>query len=242
MVVFDMQFVNLKTPDYYSKSSRPGRGSVRVQLTSPSGTTSTLLPLRPGDVFPGSYDSWPLMSVHFWGESPGGTWTLAVAYTGHVGSIRVGFPRVTLYGTSKVPTAVSRVPSKCSSKCDATRGCAANGVEFCDACAKLRLASNLACVSSCPRGLTQQNGYCYDNTKQEDSCDSPSPTPSHSQTYAPVSPTHSGAVPTSTAVPMETGTAEPTSPPKSSSAPPSATGGEAVLLLFLTLAAQSIRY
>lgn len=229
-----MQFVSLKMPDYFSKSSWSGRGSVRVQLTSPSGTTSTLLPLRPGDSSPGSYDSWPLMSVHFWGERPGGTWTLAMAYTGHMGTIRVAFPHVTLYGTSKVPTAVSRAPSTCSARCDSTRGCAASGAGFCDACAKLRLASNLACVSTCTSGLTRRNGYCYDTTKQESSCNPPMPTkvaPSASHTHTPISPTHSAAVPTTTTVPIETGTAEPTAAPKSSSAPPMAEKAKALLFI-----------
>lgn len=237
-----MQFVSLKTLDSYSKASDPGRGTVQVQLTSPSGTTSTLLPLRPGDIHPGSYDNWSLMSVHFWGERPGGTWTLSVAYTGHIGSIQVGFPGVKLYGTSKVPRAVSRIPSKCSSKCDATRGCAASGVEFCDACSKLRLASTLACVSSCPKGLTQRNGYCYDNTEQDNSCDdSPSPTqvaPSASDTVGPTT-----YMPTSTLVPTETGTSEPTEPtaaPKSSSAPHGKI--TRILTFTLTLAAMFTRF
>ena len=242
VVLFDMHFVNLKTPDYYSKSSRPGRGSVRVRLTSPSGTTSTLLPLRPGDVLPVSYNSWPLMSVHFWGERPRGKWTLGVAYTGSRGSVQVGFPQVTLYGTSKVPAAVSRIPYICSSKCDSTRSCAASGAEFCDACVKFRLSDDLACISSCPKGLAKRNGYCYDT--EESSCNSPTPTsvaPSSPHTYTPISSTHGEVVPTTTIVPTETGTAEPTSSSKSSHAHPTAERATA-LLCILTLAAVCIQY
>lgn len=239
MVLFDMKFADLETPNYYSKSSGPGRGSVQVHLTSPSGTTSTLLPFRPADVRPASYNSWPLMSVHFWGERPSGSWTLSVAYTGNRGSIKVGFPRVTLYGTTEVPKAVSRIPYMCSSKCDSARSCAASGAEFCDACAKFRLSDDLLCVSSCSKGLTKKNGYCYDKSEQEDSCISPVPTrvaPSSTHTHTPISSTHSEAVPTTTIVPTETGTAEPTSAPKSSHAHPTAEKATALLFMLVPAA------
>lgn len=238
VVVFSMQFLALKETDYLRKSPPPGRGTVRVRLTSPSGTTSTLLPLRPGDVFPGSYSSWPLMSLHFWAESPAGTWQLLVENTGSSGGIEVLLPRVRLYGTSKVPVAVSRIPSACSSACDASRGCAAKGAWFCDACARLRLASNLACVSSCPQGLMQQNGYCYDDTEQEVVCTAPVPTrvpPSYSPTHT----TTRTTAWSSTFVPMETGTAEPTAAPKSSSATPTT---EIAVLLLLVLTSAVTRY
>lgn len=54
------------------------RGSLDIFLVSPSGTVSTLLSRRPLDVSRGGFDKWPLMSVHFWGESSFGKWTLIV--------------------------------------------------------------------------------------------------------------------------------------------------------------------
>ncbi|NP_001191402.1 furin-like prohormone convertase precursor [Aplysia californica] len=54
------------------------RGSVVIYLTSPSGTRSKVLPARSNDVAPGGFDNWPLLSVHFWGENPRGTWTLEI--------------------------------------------------------------------------------------------------------------------------------------------------------------------
>lgn len=54
------------------------RGSLDIFLISPSGTVSTLLSRRPLDVSRGGFDRWPLMSVHFWGESSYGKWTLVV--------------------------------------------------------------------------------------------------------------------------------------------------------------------
>jgi hypothetical protein len=60
-----------------------------------------------------------------------------------------GKPKVTL-----APDAVSRVPAICSPACDPTRGCAAPGAAYCDACAVLRVASILKCVLECPYGQT----------------------------------------------------------------------------------------
>ena len=150
---------------------------VEVNLTSPSGTTTTLLPQyiisKPLDL-----DVWSLMSVHFWGENPAGTWIITVFYSYTFGSIEIAVPKVTLYGTSKVPEAVSHIPPEgCSPECNQTRGCAASGPEFCYACRDkyLRVASTRDCVSSCPEGLTKYDGYCYNDTEPEESCGAEKP-------------------------------------------------------------------
>lgn len=54
------------------------RGNLRMLLTSPSGTTSTLLFERPRDVVKSNFDDWPFMSVHFWGEKAEGRWSLQI--------------------------------------------------------------------------------------------------------------------------------------------------------------------
>lgn len=54
------------------------RGNLRILLTSPSGTTSTLLFERPRDVVKSNFDDWPFMSVHFWGEKAEGRWSLQI--------------------------------------------------------------------------------------------------------------------------------------------------------------------
>ncbi|CAO1381843.1 unnamed protein product [Diamesa hyperborea] len=54
------------------------RGNLRILLTSPSGTTSTLLFERPRDVVKSNFDDWPFLSVHFWGEKAEGRWTLQI--------------------------------------------------------------------------------------------------------------------------------------------------------------------
>ena len=58
------------------------RGNIMIILTSPSGTRSTLLFPRPRDTLGQRFDAWPFLSVHFWGESPVGTWTLEVINMG----------------------------------------------------------------------------------------------------------------------------------------------------------------
>ena len=153
----------------------PERGRVTVDLMSPSGTTSHLL-LRLTDKLNDTYNDWPLMSVHFWGENPAGTWTIVINNTNIQGTIKVEVSNVTLYGTSKVPEAVSRIPEKCSPECDPTRGCAASGAEFCDACSELRVATTRMCISSCPVGLKQSHGYCYNESEPEKTCKAEKPT------------------------------------------------------------------
>ena len=150
--------------DYYQNPSvveqtGPRRGDMSLYLTSPSGTTSILLPNRPADyVNAEGYYEWPFMSRHFWGESPRGTWTLTFSYDSTAGSASLDGAFVVLYGTTSVPKAVERIPSKCSSQC--ARGCAAKGESYCDSCKNFRLPSSLRCVATCPTGQCGVSGYC----------------------------------------------------------------------------------
>ncbi|NXF12867.1 PCSK4 convertase, partial [Smithornis capensis] len=52
------------------------RGDLVVALSSPMGTTSTLVTVRPYDTSQEGYRDWTFMSTHFWDENPNGTWTL----------------------------------------------------------------------------------------------------------------------------------------------------------------------
>ena len=52
------------------------RGYLEGYLTSPNGTESYILPFRPNDVLAQNFDDWPILSLHFWGENPKGTWRL----------------------------------------------------------------------------------------------------------------------------------------------------------------------
>lgn len=59
------------------------RGNLRILLTSPMGTTSTLLFERPRDVVSSNFDDWPFLSVHYWGERAEGRWTLQIINAGN---------------------------------------------------------------------------------------------------------------------------------------------------------------
>ena len=140
----------------------PKRGDIQVELVSPNGTKSILLPYRNYDfVNVEGYDSWPFMSVHYWGENPQGTWTITVHYQSSAGRVSVSMNSFEMYGTSIIPEAVSRIPDQCDDAC--ASGCAAAGPEYCDACKELRNATTLECVDSCSESnYIEYNGYCVD--------------------------------------------------------------------------------
>ena len=57
---------------------REDRGKLTITLTSPSGTRSPLLAMRPRDRSPKGFVNWEFLTVFHWDESPRGVWTLAV--------------------------------------------------------------------------------------------------------------------------------------------------------------------
>lgn len=139
----------------------PRRGDIQVELTSPQGTKSVLLPYRKFDYINDvGYNNWPFMSVHHWGEDPVGRWTLTVTFRSSAGYVQISDVSMTLYGTAKTPAAVQRIPPTCDPAC--ARGCAALGAEYCDACAGFRNASTLECVTTCSNSTTEYNGYCVE--------------------------------------------------------------------------------
>lgn len=79
----------------------PRRGQLRVELVSPSGTTSVLK--RPTANDAKANFQWTFATVQLWGEPADGTWTLRVIDTeeGHSGSLAHATLRV--FGTSSVP-------------------------------------------------------------------------------------------------------------------------------------------
>ncbi|XP_037238422.1 proprotein convertase subtilisin/kexin type 4 [Falco biarmicus] len=58
------------------------RGDLVIALTSPMGTTSTLVTVRPYDTSQQGYKDWTFMSTHFWDENPNGTWVLQLENKG----------------------------------------------------------------------------------------------------------------------------------------------------------------
>ena len=141
--------------------SNPKRGDISVELTSPQGTVSVLLPYRDYDfINDEGYSSWPFMSVHHWGEDPTGNWTLTVIFntSSLTASVLVTSFDMTLYGTTETPAAVAGIPSTCHPYC--ARGCSGPTAADCDICRDYRLNSTLECVPACPQGTTEQNNYC----------------------------------------------------------------------------------
>ena len=141
------------------------RGSVSIELTSPMGTKSTLLPYRSSDLHHEGFRKWPLMTVLTWGENPAGNWIFTVSTkNGAVASLD-GLELV-FYGTNDVPAAVQLIPEHCHEQCNGK--CTRTGAEFCDTCNSVRMASSLECVEKCPTGTFQNIHMCRDC---QDFCD-----------------------------------------------------------------------
>ncbi|XP_044019968.1 furin-like protease 2 isoform X2 [Aphidius gifuensis] len=90
------------------------RGNLQLLLTSPMGTTSTLLFERPRDVLSSNFDDWPFLSVHFWGEKADGRWTLQIINAGHRKISSQGILKkwqLIFYGTATNPIRL-RTPEK----------------------------------------------------------------------------------------------------------------------------------
>ncbi|RZF35824.1 hypothetical protein LSTR_LSTR006282 [Laodelphax striatellus] len=91
------------------------RGNLRITLTSPMGTTSTLLFERPRDVVSSNFDDWPFLSVHFWGEKVEGRWTLQIYNAGNRHVNRPGILQkwqLIFYGTATNPIRLRPPPSQ----------------------------------------------------------------------------------------------------------------------------------
>ncbi|XP_073507267.1 proprotein convertase subtilisin/kexin type 4-like [Phyllobates terribilis] len=121
------------------------RGDLEISLTSPMGTRSVLVALRPYDTSSAGYQNWSFMSTHTWDENPRGTWTLEL--------VNKGDPRNTgflynfvliLYGTNEDLMARKirkPVMTKCLSR-------DSNGV--CQECEPPSYTFGNHCMSYCP--------------------------------------------------------------------------------------------
>ncbi|KZS05709.1 Amontillado [Daphnia magna] len=89
--------------------SATNRGDIEIYLSSPSGTRSTLLQRRPLDNSRNGFHSWPFMSIHFWGESPFGAWTIEVQNEGRFPATLNGWTLIA-YGTKDPPGIESPSP------------------------------------------------------------------------------------------------------------------------------------
>ncbi|XP_071583769.1 proprotein convertase subtilisin/kexin type 4 [Heliangelus exortis] len=75
--ILSLEHVQVQLSLSYSR-----RGDLAISLTSPMGTTSTLVTVRPYDISQEGYKDWTFMSTHFWDENPNGTWRLQLENKG----------------------------------------------------------------------------------------------------------------------------------------------------------------
>nr|KAF6481427.1 proprotein convertase subtilisin/kexin type 4 [Molossus molossus] len=82
------------------------RGDLEISLTSPMGTRSTLVAIRPFDISGQGYNNWIFMSTHFWDEDPQGLWTLGLQNKGYYFNTGTLYRyTLLLYGTAEDMTA-----------------------------------------------------------------------------------------------------------------------------------------
>ena len=150
------------------ENPHPRRGDIQMELTSPQGTTSTILPYRAYD-FVNTEDNfhgnafylWPFTSVHYWGEDPNGEWNLTVTFKSSSGFVSVRDLELTVYGTNSTPQAVLNTSAQCDEAC--ARGCYGPSSRECDTCKDFRVVSTLECVTVCPNTtFYYKDSYCTD--------------------------------------------------------------------------------
>ncbi|OBS74796.1 hypothetical protein A6R68_14666 [Neotoma lepida] len=87
------------------------RGDLEISLTSPMGTRSTLVAIRPLDISGQGYNNWIFMSTHYWDENPQGLWTLGLENKGYYFNTGTLFYyTLLLYGTGEDMTARPQGP------------------------------------------------------------------------------------------------------------------------------------
>jgi subtilisin-like proprotein convertase family protein len=160
------------------------RGSLVINLTSPSGTTSTMLPARPLDSSSQGFSQWPFMSVQYWGENPAGVWRVEIEdksvnpkMTGISNSALLDWS-VVLHGTTTDPLAKQDLkisslfedrgysslssarpptadgPKNCHLSC---KTCHGSRVDDCGSCFSGYFFHNSQCKLSCPAGFLPMN-------------------------------------------------------------------------------------
>ncbi|XP_027808561.1 proprotein convertase subtilisin/kexin type 4 isoform X1 [Marmota flaviventris] len=94
------------------------RGDLEISLTSPMGTRSTLVAIRPLDVSGQGYNNWIFMSTHFWDEDPQGVWTLGLENKGYYFNTGTLYRyTLLLYGTAEDMMERPSDPQVTSSAC-----------------------------------------------------------------------------------------------------------------------------
>lgn len=122
------------------------RGDLEISLTSPMGTCSTLVAIRPFDISGQGYNNWIFMSTHFWDEDPQGLWTLSLENKGYYFNTGTLYRyTLLLYGTAEDMTARPTGSQVTSSACVQwdTEG-------LCQECHSPAYILGHLCLSHCP--------------------------------------------------------------------------------------------
>ncbi|NWR36449.1 PCSK4 convertase, partial [Tachuris rubrigastra] len=128
------------------------RGDLVVALSSPMGTTSILVTVRPYDTSQEGYKDWTFMSTHFWDENPKGTWTLHLENRGDARNTVLSLLSpgqltsfiLHLHGTDEDMTSRRSAAS-------ATDGCLRWDKEgACEECGSSLYAHRRSCLPYCP--------------------------------------------------------------------------------------------
>ncbi|XP_030075884.1 proprotein convertase subtilisin/kexin type 4 [Microcaecilia unicolor] len=93
------------------------RGDLEISLTSPLGTRSILVAVRPYDTSTKGYRDWSFMSTHSWDENPQGVWSLELRNKGDYSNNGFLFSfMLQLYGTEE-NMMTRKIKSSVVSKC-----------------------------------------------------------------------------------------------------------------------------
>ncbi|XP_053474688.1 proprotein convertase subtilisin/kexin type 5 [Ictalurus furcatus] len=162
--------------------THPHRGDLSITLTSPSGTKSQLLAIRPNDHSIDAFTNWEFMTTHCWGERAAGDWILEIKDTPSLRrNARVHGKLVecslVLYGTSEHPYKRHEQPrsaemssdddteeynSSCDPECSED-GCDGPGPHQCISCLHYYLKfknGTRMCMSQCPQGFWGDRKRC----------------------------------------------------------------------------------
>lgn len=143
------------------------RGTLEINLISPTGTKSKLLGLRKLDKSADGFTNWPFMTVFHWGENPQGIWTLEVDNKAEFsGTFRRWSLR--LYGTcSHRNNRTSKDDQVCNKHCK--KGCPEPLSKVCVGCMKYCDCTTGRCTARCSKGQETDlyRKHCTDSVSNQ---------------------------------------------------------------------------
>uniref|UniRef100_A0A2K6GEP0 Proprotein convertase subtilisin/kexin type 4 n=1 Tax=Propithecus coquereli TaxID=379532 RepID=A0A2K6GEP0_PROCO len=126
------------------------RGDLEISLTSPMGTRSTLVAIRPLDMSGQGYNNWIFMSTHFWDENPRGLWILGLENKGYYFNTGTLYHyTLLLYGTAEDMTL--RPPFRPPDPQVTSSACVQRDTEgLCQECHSPAYLLGRRCLAYCP--------------------------------------------------------------------------------------------